>query len=98
MFKVRRTQCSTCIYRSDSPLDLEKLESDVADDYGGFSGYRICHHTSGGDSACCAGFWARHKDEFQLGQVAQRLGMVRLVDTDNLAESFKNAMVEDDED
>lgn len=84
MFKVRRTQCSTCIYNPNSPLDLEKLEGDIADNYGGFVGYRICHHTNGDESACCAGFWARHKDKFPMGQIAQRFDMVEFVDTDLL--------------
>lgn len=79
--RVQKTQCSTCIYRPDSPLDLKKLEADVADGYGGFKGHRICHHS---DDACCAGFWARHKNEFQLGQIAQRLGMVEFVEDDTL--------------
>jgi len=79
--KVQKTQCSTCIYRPDSPLDLKKLEADVADGYGGFKGHRVCHHS---DDACCAGFWARHKNEFQLGQIAQRLGVVEFVQDDTL--------------
>jgi len=79
--RVQRKQCSTCIYRPDSPLDLEKLERDVADGFGGFKGHRICHHSN---NARCAGFWARHKDNFQLGQIAQRLGMVQFVHDDTL--------------
>lgn len=82
--RVQKTQCSTCIYRPDSPLDLAKLEADVADGYGGFKGHRVCHHS---DDACCAGFWARHKNEFQLGQIAQRLGMVKFVEDDKFRES-----------
>lgn len=97
MFKVRRTQCSTCIYRPDSPLDLEVLEGQISDGYGGFNGHRICHHTSGGNSACCAGFWARHKDKFQMGQIAQRFGMVQLVDTDNWAGKLNNEKLDDDD-
>ena len=31
MFKVAATQCATCIYRPDSPLDLAKLEAEIAD-------------------------------------------------------------------
>lgn len=82
--EVQRRQCATCIYRSDSPLDLAHLESEVADDYmdGFFKGPRICHHS---ESAVCAGFWARHKDSFAAGQIAQRLGMVQFVDHDTLA-------------
>ncbi len=81
MFKVQKTPCATCIYRKDSSLDLKKLESDIKDNYGGFKGYRICHHSK---DACCRGFWARHKDKFQLGQIAQRLGLVRFVKEDIL--------------
>jgi len=77
-FDVMSGQCDSCIYRKDSPLDLAKLEAEVADGRmpGFFSGFRICHSHS---SACCRGFWNRHKDEFQLGQVAQRLGYVSFV-------------------
>lgn len=80
MFKVQDRQCPTCIYRPDNPLDLEQLEADIADGYGGFSGHRICHHS---DDVCCRGFWDRHKDKFQLGQIAQRLGFVEFVQVDN---------------
>jgi hypothetical protein len=81
-FKVQRRQCRTCIYRPGSPLDVEALEAQIADGHGGFTGWRTCHHS---DDACCAGFFARHKDKFQVGQVAQRLGLVEKVDVDTLA-------------
>lgn len=79
MFKVQSKPCDTCIYRTDSALDIKVLEAQIADKYGGFKGHRICHHS---EDACCRGFWQRHKDEFQLGQIAQRLGMVQFVDDD----------------
>ena len=79
-FRVRRTACSTCIYRSDSPLDIARLEAEVKNQWG-FTGYRVCHHT---EKACCRGFWNRHKDGFQIGQIAQRLGMVVFVDEDHV--------------
>lgn len=78
-FAVQARACRTCIYRKDSPLDLAQLEAAVADDYGGFHSFRICHHSR---DACCRGFWDRHKNKFALGQVAQRLGMVRFVKDD----------------
>lgn len=81
MFKVQRKLCSTCIYLKDSPLDLKQLEAAVADGFGGFRGHRICHHS---DDVCCRGFWNRHKDQFAMGQVAQRLGWVQFVDVDTL--------------
>lgn len=81
MFDVRRSRCSTCIYRKDSSLSLAKLERDIADPHmpGYFTGYRICHHSPKTRPLCCAGFWQRHKNNFTLGQLAQRLGFVRLV-------------------
>ncbi len=79
-FKVQKTACKTCIYRKDSPLDLKLLEKQIADKYGGFKGHRICHHS---DDVCCRGFWNRHKDKFAMGQIAQRLGMVKYVSEDN---------------
>lgn len=82
IFKVQAKPCSTCIYRKDSPLDLAKLEADVADQHGGFKGHRICHHS---EDVCCRGFWNRHRNEFAVGQIAQRLGLVEFVEVDTLA-------------
>ena len=85
MFDVQKTPCSTCIYRADNPLNTKELEDQIADEYGGFKSYRQCHHTDE-VSACCAGFWTRHKDSFQLGQIAQRLNMVCFVERNELDE------------
>lgn len=79
MFKVQRKSCATCIYRKDSRLDITKLENDVRDEYMGFKGFRVCHHSK---DACCRGFWNRHKWEFAAGQIAQRLGLVEFVSED----------------
>ena len=81
MLRVQRKACTTCIYRKDSSLNIEKLENDVRDNYGGFKGHRVCHHSK---DACCRGFWNRHKWKFQAGQIAQRLGLVQYVDDDTL--------------
>lgn len=83
MFKVQRRRCATCIYRKDTPLDIRKLENDVADPKmeGFFTGYRVCHHSKG---VCCRGFWDKHKDHFAAGQIAQRLKLVKFVDIDIL--------------
>jgi hypothetical protein len=80
-FRVQRKACATCIYKKASPLNITKLENDVRDPFMGFRGHRICHHSK---DVCCRGFWNRHKDEFPLGQIAQRLGMVEFVDVDNM--------------
>ena len=33
--RVQRKQCSTCIYRPDSPLDINRLEDEIRDENGG---------------------------------------------------------------
>lgn len=84
-FLVQRKQCSTCIYgkHSASRMTPAQLEAEVADKHlhGFFRGYRTCHHTK---DVCCAGFWRRHRHKFTLGQLAQRLGLVRYVEVDTL--------------
>jgi hypothetical protein len=83
--EVQARQCSTCIYSAKSPLDLARLEAEIADPHmpGYVTGHRVCHHSH---TAVCAGFWARHKDRFTLGQLAERLGWVRKVHHDTLTE------------
>ena len=83
-FLVQARPCATCIYRPDSALDLAALEAVIADPQMGgyFAGYRACHHSPDASGICCAGFWARHKDHFTLGQLAQRLGWVKKVPVD----------------
>ena len=76
MFKVCKQRCPTCIYRKDSPLNLDRLEREVSL----IDGYRICHYT---DNVCCLGFWNNHKNHFNLGRIAQRLNMVEFVDLDS---------------
>lgn len=86
MLKVQKQQCNTCIYKKDSPLDLEKLEASIADPKmeGFFTTYRACHHAE--VDVCCRGFWNRHKDDFTIGQLAQRLELVKFVVVDCLIE------------
>lgn len=77
-FRVQDRQCATCIYRPDSPLDLAKLEREAARR----DSYRVCHHST---DVCCRGFWDRHANDFNLGRIAQRLGMVSFVSVDTVA-------------
>lgn len=90
-FEVQSEMCASCIYRPDSPLDIKALEAQIADPRmdGFFSGYRACHHASNKRAVCCRGFWNRHKDHFQVGQLAQRLGFVSFVKVDR----FKNRSI-----
>lgn len=80
-FEVQKKQCSTCIYRKNSSLDLKQLEDAIRDNYGGFNGFRVCHHSK---DVCCRGFWNKHKDKFAAGQIAQRLGLVKFVAVDTI--------------
>jgi hypothetical protein len=85
VLQVQRVRCATCIYRGDSVLNLKALEDEVRDPHMGFRSYRACHHSQA-DDVVCRGFWDHHRDEFQLGQIAQRLGLVLFVDVDDLSE------------
>ena len=80
MFQVRKTQCETCIYRKDSPLDLEELERKVKDDHGFFSGYRICHKHINESNVCCRGFWNKRGRQSTATQIASRLRIVYFSD------------------
>jgi hypothetical protein len=57
--------------------------SGIADRHGFFSGFRVCRHSN---TACCRIFWDRHKDNFQAGQIAQRLNLVSFVEHDTYGE------------
>ena len=87
--EVRKTMCSSCIYHVDVTADfVQGLEDEIKDRFGFFKSYRACHHHMD-DERCCRGFWERHKDKFQLGQVAQRLNAVVFSDDgDNLKNRF----------
>lgn len=80
-FKVQSKQCDTCIYKKATGFNIKELEDQVRDKHVGFKSHRTCHHSK---DVCCRGFWNRHKDEFAVGQVAQRLGLVKFVKVDTL--------------
>ncbi len=78
---VLSRQCATCIFRPGNLMHLntgrvkDMLASARSDDGGSI----VCHATLGGDNAICRGFYdLPHKQ--QLLQLAERLGVVRLVE------------------
>lgn len=85
-FQVQARLCATCIYRPGLGWRLKHMENQVRDPKmkGFFRAYRECHHAKRGSKVCCRGFWNRHKDHFQAGQIAQRLGWVEFVNEDHL--------------
>jgi hypothetical protein len=84
LLQVQSKQCSTCIYRANSPLDLAKLEAQCADKYleDFFAHWRECHHAEPNSGVVCRGFWNRHKNSFTAGQIAKRLNSVEYVDSE----------------
>jgi hypothetical protein len=84
MFEVMARQCSTCIYRKSwCGTPIATLEDQVRETHRGatgFKGHRICHSQKRSGKACCRGFWNKHRDEFAVGQIAQRLNLVVYVD------------------
>lgn len=76
---VRASQCATCIYRPEQGADfIARLEAQIADPTmpGYFRGWRECHTPKARSGTVCRGFWDRHRDHFDVGQIAQRLGLV----------------------
>jgi hypothetical protein len=92
-FEVQARPCDSCIYRRDSGLNITHLEAQIADPRmaGFFTGYRACHHAPDRRGVCCRGFWDRHKDQFTLGQLAQRLGWVVFVTVDRFTKKGSKA-------
>jgi len=88
MFKVQAKVCETCIYKSGLAWRLDELLEQIADPRmpGFFASYRVCHHAPNESGICCRGFWNAHKDDFQAGQIAQRLKLVEFVDVDEMTE------------
>ena len=85
-FKVQARLCATCIYRPGFGWRLKHLEDQCRDRRTPwfFKSYRQCHHGKRGHKTCCRGFWNRHKHQFLMGQLAQRLGWVEFVNEDHL--------------
>lgn len=83
--RVQRKTCATCIFTHSMWREgqLETLLDEIRDPRmaGFFTSFRVCHHSR---DAVCAGFWARHRDDFQAGQLAQRLNLVEFVHDDTL--------------
>lgn len=94
--KVQSRRCDTCIYRKDSDYNpaLQMLLDEVRDPHMDFRTFRACHHAPGRD-VCCRGFWDHHKDEFQMGQVAQRLGLVEMVEVDDIPPPYRRRDADD---
>ena len=84
-FKVQAKVCETCIFTWPR-AELDRLLEQIADPAfpGFFASYRVCHHARADSGICCRGFWNAHKNDFNAGQIAQRLKLVEFVDVDDM--------------
>ena len=71
--RIRAAQCATCIYRSDSPLNLPALEDEIRDRHGHYHKARACYAVWPATDMICAGFAARHGDDCTPVQIVRRL-------------------------
>lgn len=80
--EVRKTKCDQCLF-TDNRIVSQKRAGDVVKDCLKRDTYFICHKTQTEDAPqdmCCRGFWDQHKNNFNLGRIAQRLQAVRFVE------------------
>lgn len=80
--RVQDQPCATCIYGPASGADLARLDAAIADPdrTGRYTRYQPCVLAPRREPVCCRGFWDRHKDDFDGGELAQHLGIVRFVE------------------
>lgn len=78
MFKVQKTHCDQCLFTPQRIVTRARAREIVADCLAKDTFFN-CHKTQleGSDEqVCCAGYWAKYKDQFNMGRIAQRLGAV----------------------
>ena len=78
--KVQKICCETCIYKPNSPFDLNELEQACRDNHGHFFTYRACHSHWPKNDVCCAGFYHTNGDDCTPLQIAKRFGGVEFVE------------------
>lgn len=81
-FKIQTKQCDQCLFSRRRIVTAARFKNIIRDcTQLGNEKHFVCHKASlKGDSVCCRGFWDKYKNNFQLGQVAQRLNLVEEVE------------------
>lgn len=77
-FKVQRKKCDQCLF-TDARIVSESRMKDVVQDCLDKDTFFVCHKTQVHalkESVCCRGYWDEYKNQFNLGRIAQRLGVV----------------------
>ena len=80
MFKVQKKKCDQCLFTANKIVD-DKRKREILIETKQSDSFFICHKaTLENDKVCCRGFWDKHKHDFNLGRIAQRLNCVQMVD------------------
>ncbi len=77
--KIQKTKCNQCLFSKNRIVDAKRA-AEVIRDALGKDTYFNCHKAKiKGADVCCRGFWDAHKDNFNLGRIAQRLNVIKEV-------------------
>jgi hypothetical protein len=79
MLKVQKKRCNECLFGDNFVVSCEERRDEVIRDALAKDSYFVCHKSSisnkkKDEDVCCRGYWDAHKDDFNLGRIAQRLG------------------------
>ena len=75
MFRVKTQQCNQCLF-SDNKIVNDARKEEVLRTTLKKDSFFVCHKT---DDVCCKGYWDSHKNDFTVGQIAQRLNLIKEV-------------------
>ena len=79
MFKVYDKCCKQCLIGSNKIVGNARRDEIISGCLADGTHF-VCHKASmKGDDICCAGFYAKHKNDIQKLQVFERIGMVQQV-------------------
>lgn len=79
--RVQKTKCNQCLFTKNRVVS-EEVAAKIIKTALKKDTYFNCHKTQVKglkSNVCCKGFWDAHKNNFNLGRVAQRLGIVEKV-------------------
>ena len=80
MFKVGRNPCKQCLL-SKNKIVSDERRAEILKECLSSGTHFICHKASIDDKdICCAGFFAKFKNDIPKIQIFERLGMIKKVD------------------
>jgi len=75
VFRVQGSKCDQCLF-SDNKIVNDDRKEEVLRTTLKKDTFFVCHKT---DDVCCKGYWDKYKDKFTVGQIAQRLNLMKEV-------------------